>query len=147
MRIIVDTCAWSRVFSASDKNHSEFEPVLKAIRTRVCNLQWGGSKYLAELRKCPKYMGIHVELQKQGSATRLPKELVDAATEIVAKLESDPDFDDAHLLGLQIVSKSHVVCTHDARSHKFLKKKSLYPKRHRRPKLYSGLASKALIEN
>jgi predicted nucleic acid-binding protein len=146
MKIIVDTNAWSKVFSASDKDHQEFKPVLDAIRSRTSILQWGGSKYLAELRKCPRYLGIHKELLNQGLALRANCELVDESTAVVASLETDPDFDDAHLIGLQIVTKSQVVCTHDARCHRFLKKASLYPKKHRRPKIYAGLASQSVFD-
>jgi len=134
--VIVDTNTWPAVFDCNNGQHSEFAAVRAYILTTKASMAWGGSRYLEELRKASKYLGIHLELARGGRAIRFNDNAVDAAAaEANAKCQHR-DFDDAHLIGLQVVSRATVIVSNDKRAYSFLKRKALYPKHHNRPKIY-----------
>lgn len=143
--IIIDACAWACVFSAACADHENFRPVLEAIETRRRIVAWGGTGYITELKRCRRYLGIHVELERQRKARRFADAHVDVVEVEVQAKEEDPDFDDAHIIALQIVSGAVVICSGDRRANRFFKKRELYPKRHRRPRIYSSRRNSELM--
>jgi predicted nucleic acid-binding protein len=136
--IIIDANTWASVFSTLSSDHAQFQKVRDGIVLKKLTLAWGGSIYRSELQRCIKYLNLHNELTKGSRAKQFLDTDVDTRAVIVSAAESDPDFDDAHIIALQIVSKAPVICTKDARAHKFIKKAVLYPKKHKRPSIYSN---------
>jgi len=144
--IIIDTNTWNSVFSSSSSDHRDFKSVQEGIISGRLTLAWGGSIYRSELQRCLKYLKLHNELTKGSRAKQFPDNAIDARTSLVKSIETDPDFDDAHIIALQVVSKASIICTKDIRAHKFIKKVCLYPKRHKRPSIYSSFAHSNLLE-
>lgn len=134
--VIVDTNSWGAVFDCCSPKHPEFASVRLYILATKASMAWGGSRYIEELRKAAKYLGIHSELTKGGRAIRFRDEDVDAASGEAKSKCQHRDFDDAHLIGLQVVSRAAIIVSHDKRAYPFLKRKNLYPKNHERPKIY-----------
>jgi predicted nucleic acid-binding protein len=145
MCIIIDTCCFASVFDAKTIDHEHYQPVLKWVTDGKGKIIYGGTKYKEELAKAGKYLQLIVELRKAGKVIELELEKVDLVQYDVKSKETDLDFDDPHLIAIVIVSRCKIVCTHDRRSHKFLKKKSLYPKSTYRPLIYSNKTHQSLL--
>jgi hypothetical protein len=143
--VIVDANTWAAVFDSSNKCHHEFRPVKEYVESTLKSLAWGGSRYAEELKKCPRYMAIHLELTKGSRAVRLSDHDIDKEEQRIIGKESDGDFDDPHIIAIQIVSKAPVICSADKRAFRFYKKKSLYPYGHKRPRIYSKKANRNLL--
>jgi len=143
--LIVDANAWAHVFDQKNSIHVEFSQIRNFILSRKVTLAWGGEKYRKELAKCEKYLRLHLEFTKSGIAIHVCDIDVDAIELEVSNFESDPDFDDPHMIALQIVSKSVVIVSVDKRAHKFFKSKSLYPPNHPKPKIYTSRRSRGAI--
>lgn len=147
MCLIVDTNCFGCFFDKSNQSYSEFTPA----RNWVLNLNkegkliYGGTKYLKEMEKAGKYMRLILELHKIGKVIRLDNSMVDREENRVKSIEPNPDFDDPHLVAMTIVGRCQIICTQDKRAAKFLKKKELYPKGVKRPKLYTGKNCKNLL--
>lgn len=101
------------------------------------HLCWGGSKYKEELLKCPQYLSLHTELARTRKGSEFCNKTIDAYEKKVRNLEKDKDFDDPHLISIEVCCKTGLIVTADKRSHRFLKRKNLYPKYFRLPKIYS----------
>jgi len=144
--VIVDASAWAVVFDANNKQHDEFSPVKKYIETNFKSLAWGGSHYAEELKKCPKYMGVHLELAKGSRAVCFDVGAIDKEEKRVAELEESKDFDDPHIIAIQIISNAPIICSTDKRAFPFFKKKALYPEGHQRPKIYSKKTNRDLLQ-
>lgn len=147
MNAIIDTCVIPSVFSATCQKHHEYKPIKECLYNRKLFMQIGGTKYIKELQKFNGYLRIINELIKAGIVHKVSSKNVDKYEKKVLSKENDKDFDDPHLIALQIVSKAIIICTDDARAMPFLKKKELYPKNHKRPKIYSGLRNVDLLPN
>ncbi|MEI9863488.1 MAG: hypothetical protein WDN00_02825 [Limisphaerales bacterium] len=144
--VIVDANTWASVFDPNNKEHDEFSPIKKYVETKFNSMAWGGSQYVKELKKCPKYLGIHAELTKGSRAVRFDDSAIDKEEKRVAILEKSNDFDDPHIIAIQIISKAPIICSTDARAHPFFKKKELYPEGHQRPKIYSNKTNRDLLQ-
>ena len=147
MCLVIDTCCLGMVFDPNNTNHRKFRPINDWITKGKGQVIYGGGKYKQELRRAKRYFSLLVELRRKGSVIELSDEEVDNVQEEVRGKETDPDFDDPHIIAIVIVSKCQVVCTTDTKLHPFLKKRSLYPKGSSRPKIYSGLHQKTLISD
>lgn len=147
MCIVVDINTMASVFDINCSQHKDFKPVLDWVIKGRGKIVYGGTKYIEELNKVKKYIPIIGQLKKAGKAIEVDKNEVDLWHSYVEKKENDPDFDDPHIVGLMIASKCLVVCTKDARSFKFLKKKELYPKWAKRPKIYCSLKNINLLSD
>ena len=147
MCLVIDTNCLGMVFDAGNANHLKFQPITKWITKGKGKVIYGGSKYKKELRMARKYFNLLVELRKQGRVIVLNDEKVDEVQKQVQKIETDPNFNDAHIIAIVIASRCRVVCTGDKKSYPFLKKKSLYPKNFPRPGIYQGLGQRTLIAN
>lgn len=142
MCILVDTCAINSVFNSQDQFHKEFEPVYEWIYNGPGKVLYGGTHFMAEIRP---FLHIFAELSRQNKTIHLKDHLVDEEEKIVKSLESDPDFDDPHLIAILRISKALLVCTKDIRAIKFLKKRKLYPKNQHCPKLYTSKRNKDIL--
>ena len=145
MAIIVDTNCFARVFCRTNKEHSEFAPVLDWIISGSGFLVYGGSKYKDELKKAKKYLSIFVLLKKARKAVVFEDKKIDELQFMYEKMITNPDFDDPHLPAIVRVSKCRLICSKDSRSIPFITSPELYPKRFHLPKYYSGLKDKYLL--
>lgn len=124
MCLIIDACCIANVFDVTNKNHGDFSPVYSWVCKGPGKIIYGGNKYKEELKQCKRYLPILVELSRQGRVVLLDDEAVNTEEELVKQRETDPDFDDPHLIAIVIISKCRVICTNDRRAHKFIKKKA-----------------------
>lgn len=145
--IIVDANTWAMVFDVSNMRHRDFQPVKDYIESTPRSLAWGGSSYVAELRNCPRYQRIHLELMKGSRAVRFADDFIDKEETRIRSLEASIDFDDPHIIAIQVVSKAPIICSVDKRAYPYYKKKALYPRRHPMPKIYSKRANRRLLKN
>lgn len=144
MCILVDTCVIGAVFNPHDTTHEDFKPVQDWIYNGPGKLLYGGTHYKNEMRP---FLKIFQELTKARKTISLNDQCVDEEEKKVQSLESDPDFDDPHLIAILRVSKALLVCTKDKRAIKFLKKKELYLKKQSRPKLYLSKKNQNLLNS
>ncbi len=148
--VIVDTNALSYVFNSKDIRHSDFAPLFNFIKSRKNILAWGGTTYIEELKRCPTYLDLFIEFDKQGISRKFPNKPIDTYEGYIYSLINNVAFDDAHIIALQVSSKAKIVCSVDERSYPYLKdqipKVKLYPKRHRRPKIYSKKVNQDLLK-
>lgn len=136
--VILDTNCFAHVFNHMDARHSEFSGFLDWLCFGPGFLVFGGSKYLAELKKSGRYLKVFSILAQYNKARVYDAVLVNTEMERIAQLVGDASFDDPHLAAIVIVSKSEVICTGDARCIPFLKRKDIYEGRSRCPRFYTG---------
>lgn len=124
---MIDENVISLVFDKKNSQHERFKPVYKWVVQGDGSVIWGGTKYLEELRKSARYLGVFLELQKQRRAVRMPTAAVDARATAVKALVADDDFDDEHIVALVGISRCRLVATDDTRSLPFVRRRDLYP--------------------
>ena len=135
MCLIIDTNIFHSVFNADAKEHHHFGPVRKWLSTGKGKMVYGGDKYNREL-KGGKYVAIITELGRRGSLVKIPAGPVNRyASELKIKVP-EPAFDDEHLVALVAISNCRVICTRDKRAFPYLKRRDLYPKGVKPPKIY-----------
>lgn len=146
MNLLIDVHIFCRMFTPSHCEHEDFLPVLKSIASGKSTMVYGGSKYLDELSKVPKYLSLINEWRKTNKAVLLSDKSVDAEmTEAITK-ESSNDFDDPHLIAIVIVGRAPIVCTKDTRAEPYLKDSKFYSgKGISRPRIYKYKAHSALL--
>jgi hypothetical protein len=144
MCIIVDINTLASVFNQKSDNHIEFRPVREWILEGKGKIVFGGTKYMNELGKT-KYLKLFRNLKSANKAVHIPDEEVNKQELLISEQESDPDFDDPHIIAIAIVSKCLLVCSVDARSYPFIKNSKLYPPHISRPKIYSSSSNKDLL--
>lgn len=145
MAIIVDTNCFSRVFSKSNKEHKEFEPVLNWIIYGSGFLIYGGTKYKDELKRAATFNKIFRLLKDYHKAVPFSDSLIDKYQRQYEAMIKDPDFDDPHLPAIVRVSKCRLICTKDKRSIPFVTSPALYPKYFHTPMCYTGLCDQHLL--
>ena len=138
MAIIIDTNCFARVFSRTNKEHSEFEPVLDWILCGNGFLVYGGSKYTQELIECRKYCRFLRLLKDANKVYVCDCNKVDELQAKYERMIDNPDFDDPHLPAIVSVSKCRLICSVDFRSIPFVTSRDMYPKRFHLPHYYSG---------
>lgn len=143
--VIVDTNSWASVFDSSSQRHADFRPVKEYIENNFKSLAWGGSHYVGELRKSPKYLKIHFELAKGSRAVRFDDKAIDKDEARIKKLDKSKDFDDPHIIAIQIISNAPIICSCDKRAFPYFKNPMFYPKGHLRPKIYSKKSNRDLL--
>ncbi len=146
MCLVIDTCTLASVFNPQDKNHGNFYPVRKWIVERDGKMVFGGSKYKRELKKMPKYLPIIAELQRAGKCVLLDDFLVDDKENDIKRKYIYRDFDDVHIVAIVIVSRVRIICTNEKRAIPWYKKKELYPKGIKKPKLYTSKNNRNLLK-
>lgn len=144
MCIIIDTNTFASVFLHNSSDHADFKLVYEWIKNGKGKMVYGGSTYKKELSKT-KYIHIFTEFSKQRKTIKIDDREVDTREEIVKSLETDADFDDAHIVAIVGVSNCRLICTKDSRAHVFIKKRKLYPKKVSIPRIYSNPKHKHLL--
>ena len=145
MCIIIDICALAPVFESDCAKHPEFKPVLDWVLHGNGKIIYGGEKYKKELPQ--KYRKIINELTKSRKAIEVDEDNVNKKTKEVQKIFRHRDFDDPHIIAITIVSGCRIICSDDDRAFPFFKMKQLYPNKFKRPKIYSGLSNKKLLND
>jgi hypothetical protein len=143
MIVIIDVNCLPRVFNRKKDDGDEFVDVEPWIREGIGKMIVGGSKYLQELKKMPRYLTLVNELKKNRKVISIFDRDVDNEERRVRQVCRDADFDDPHLVALVCVSKCPMICTADERAMPYLKKREFYPRGVKRPKIYckKGCAS------
>jgi hypothetical protein len=143
--VIIDANTWGNVFDPSNRRHGAFRPVKEYVENNLKSLAWGGTHYAKELKRCPRYWGIHIELEKGKRAIRFDTCAIDDEEVRVKSLDSSIDFDDPHIIAIQIISHAPIICSCDGRAFKYFKDAKFYPKAHDRPKIYSKKSHAELL--
>jgi hypothetical protein len=138
MCVIIDACSVASVFNKEAQQHKSFIPILRWITVGNGRIVYGGSKYKAELRRLKQYLGIILELYKQGRVVMIPDKPVDRYAKKIKLELADQEFNDEHLVAIVAISRCHIVCTDDKKAHPYLQRRSLYPKGVKPPKIYSS---------
>lgn len=151
MNIVIDPGVIPCTFDASNSRHEAYIHVLNRIQKRKVKFVIGGSLYKTQLGKLSSYVRLLNQFSTAGMAINLDDETVDGEQgRVVERCEKsntckDQSFDDPHLIALAIVGICQVICTDDARSHKFIKSKELYPKGCSIPKIYNDARHASLL--
>jgi hypothetical protein len=98
---------------------------------------YGGTKYLTELRRVVRILGLLTELKKSNRVCEIPARHVDPVEqEIIDRVDSNA-YNDEHLVAIVIVTGCRVVCTRDDGAIELLKRQDLYEGREAKPpKIY-----------
>ncbi|MCW3491544.1 hypothetical protein [Dethiobacter alkaliphilus] len=136
MCIVIDMNTLPSLFKKTSLEHEEFKPVRDWILEGKGKVVFGGSTYIKELSRT-SYLRIFRLLIDVRKAVVLPKGEVDNIEKEIIESREDDDFDDAHLMAIFIQSDCKLLCSKDARSYKYLKDSSMYPRGRRKPKIYS----------
>jgi len=139
MCLVIDANTIGKVFDSRNADHSRFKPVARWVTHGHGSVIYGGAKYLAELGK-GKYLGLYVELLKNGRAVRIDRKSVDDRAVLLKAKIKDKKFNDEHIVALVGLSKCRLVCTDDIESLPYLKRKELYPQGVRVPYIYRNPA-------
>lgn len=146
MCLVIDTCTFNSVFDAGSKNHARFAPIVAWLNVGPGKIIFGGSKFKREIRG-KAFLRILIEFERKGKLVRVTDSKVDKVSKEVKDRIADKEFDDEHIVALVIITKCCVVCTDDKRAAPFLKRRELYPKGVRRPKIYHSKAHASLCRN
>lgn len=146
MCLIIDTNVFGSVFNKNSKYHEQFEPVLNWIVYGKGKVVYGGDKYINEMVKA-NYVGLFKLLSRSRKVIRLPDQRVNEIQNDLESKNSDPKFNDPHIVSIVIASKCKIVCTEDRESHAYIKDPSLYPKGTKPPKIYSNKSHKYLLND
>ncbi|MGL4597997.1 MAG: hypothetical protein ACRCYO_10725 [Bacteroidia bacterium] len=146
MKIIVDTNVLSDVFDPNAENHDAYKPVKRCIVECKGVLVYGGTKLTGEYSKKINLLGkLLIELKNKRKILALNKDEVDGLESSLTQKVNNPNFDDPHIISCAILSKADLICTNDKRADKYIKDKSLYPKRVSPPKIYRSKTHKELL--
>lgn len=148
MCIVVDTNAFKKVFNPQNEEHDNFRPVFEWILHGKGKLIMGGARYKEEvLTNMSSNIQLVRELGRLRKICSLEDEKVDAKMDELKTKIRHRNFDDPHVLAMCIVSRCRVVCSEDKRSFEFLTDRKLYPKKQKRPSIYSGKHNADLLTN
>ena len=145
MAIIIDTNCFANVFNRKSTNHKEYRPVLDWIVKGKGVVVYGGTKYIEELRKAPKYLPIMRLLREIDKVIIGNTENIDRLQAEIEANRIDVDFDDPHLPAIIIDTKCRLICSEDKRSIPFVRNRDLYPNGIHTPSYYTGLRNKNLL--
>lgn len=139
MCMIIDANTISSVFSGSNNKHAFFSPLLRWFlygRAKIC---LGGKLRTVEQKKLIAYQSLFKELSRFNKVHTFDDSLVNEKEHEITMIESDPDFDDPHIIALIIVSGAKVLCSDDSRSFRFVRKIKEYDSRSVKPKIYTSI--------
>jgi hypothetical protein len=143
MCVIVDSCAFSAVFNAKNKDHKRFLPIKSWILLGKGKMIYGGKKYNEELSGS-FYLGILKELRTARKLVKVDDDKVDSLCLKLKKKRPQSGFNDEHLVAIAIVSRCCVICTAEKKAIPHLQDKDLYPADMKLPKIYRSTRNKAL---
>lgn len=144
MCLVIDTCCLAKVFDQSNSDHRRFAPVLNWITKGQGSIVYGGSKYTTELKRASKFIPILAELNRRGRVIRLPNKKVNAIAKQVKEFVNSGNFNDEHLIAIVRVARCVIVCTDDKAAEPYLKRRDLYPKGAKKPRIYKHEHHKSL---
>ena len=145
--MIVDANAIPCVFSSNNSKHTGYKPVLKWLLFGKAKLILGGKLYTEEIvRKQKSYINLLLELNKYNKIHFIDNNLVDSKEKEIKRNETNPDFDDPHIIALAILSKAKVICSDDSRSFKFIKKIKEYDTNSSVPRIYTTIGHSPQVD-
>jgi rRNA-processing protein FCF1 len=136
MCIVIDTCAFSKVFNENNKEHINFAPIYKWIMKRNGKIIIGGAKYAKEVVK--NNLNFLSELERMNRIVRLDNKKVDDRAKELKELEPNKKFNDEHIVAMVGISRCCVVCTDEKEANPYLKRRDFYPDGMKPPKVYSA---------
>lgn len=145
MCIVIDTNAFAHVFNQASRKHGSFKPVRDWIVNGKGKAVYGGTKYKKELARAKLYRSLFIELLRAAKAVEIDGKKIDRVGNEVKKRAKQKNLDDAHIVAIFIVSHCKLFCSADRSADKFVKDSSLYPKKHKRPKIYRELKHRHLL--
>jgi len=134
MCIVVDVNVIPCVFDAENAKHNQYKPVLDWIIDGKGKLVIGGTSFLGELEKLPKYLKFFQVLNTAKKVVYVDNNLIDNERDRVRQLATDNDFDDPHLIGLLKISGCKLICTNDHRMKKYI---PIFFSNRERPRFYT----------
>ncbi|HEY8054447.1 MAG TPA: PIN domain-containing protein [Terriglobales bacterium] len=142
---MIDANVLPAVFDVKNSEHPKFRPVLEWVSGKGF-MVYGGTKYINELKRLAKFLGLIAELNRQGRTIQVPAEVVDPIAADLKKRFPEKGFNDEHVAALVIASGCQVVCTSDKRSIKYLKDAKMFASQGARcPKLFTGHSKNAQL--
>jgi hypothetical protein len=146
MCLVIDTCTFDSVFNTRSKHHEKYVPIVTWLSVGQGKIIFGGTKFKREI-KGRAFLKMLAEFDRKGKLVKVSDRSVDKiARELKVKVP-DHDFDDEHIMALVIITKCCVVCTDDKRATPFLKRRDLYPRGIKPPKIYRSKAHAPLCRN
>ncbi len=145
MAIIIDTNCFGNVFNRKSLNHKEFSPILNWIIKGKGIIIYGGTKYIEELKKAPKYLPIMRLLKDVNKVYIGNLENIDRIQASIEENIVDDDFDDPHLPAIVIDTKCRLICSEDKRSIPYVKNSELYPNGILVPSYYTSSRNSNLL--
>lgn len=146
MCIVIDINVIANVFNEESENHTSFFPVKKWIDSKEGVLVFGGSSYIDELKKMPRYMKLVRLLHDDGRAVRIKNCVVDKLEKGVIEKTSGTKCNDPHIIALLDASRCPLLCSNDSRSFEFIKNRNLYTNRRPKVKIYTSIKNISLLK-
>lgn len=146
MCIVIDINALAMVFNESHTKHADFLSVKKWIDERRGYVVYGGTKYKAELALTVRYMRLLRLLKDSGRAILIRDKAVDDIEIKVRNSVNGNQCDDQHIIALLGAARCNLLCSIDARSFKFIKDRTLYPKGAPIVRIYSSVRNVKLLK-
>ena len=106
---------------------------------------FGGTKYKRELKKAYRYLRLFRQLKDAHRAIEIRQDMVDVCERWLIKEIKQTKCNDQHIIAIFSVSNCHLLCSHDAKSYKFVRNKQYYPKRQKLPLIYRSAKNKELL--
>jgi hypothetical protein len=135
MCAIVDTNVFGLVFNSLNTEHKEYYLLNRWLYKGKGKLVYGGDKYATELTG-GLFRRTVLELNRMGKTVILNRKQVNDYAKKLKAMIPDKDFDDEHLVAIVALSGCRVVCTDEKRAIPYLRRKDLYPKGIKPPKIY-----------
>ena len=136
MCIVIDTNTLALVFNQNTVGHEEFEPVRKWVTTGPGHVVYGGTKYKEELSRAYRYLRMFRLLKDARRACEIDQNMVDVEHARLDQKTAGTGCNDQHIIAIFVVSACRLFCSHDTCADKYIRDKSLYPKKHPPPSIY-----------
>jgi hypothetical protein len=143
---VIDCCTLSAVFDESNAQHIEFAPVRHWLLKGKGKVIYGGTHYIEELSRAPRYLAIFVELRRSKKAIKIDTSVVDNLESAIKDQVKSKKFNDPHLIAIMRASHCRTVCTSDDKAVPFLKNQSLYGAGSKKAKIYSRKKNRKLLD-
>lgn len=148
MCIVIDTCTFASVFNKNAVGHREFRPVLEWIVVGKGKIVYGGATYKKELSKAREYeIRFFAELRRSGKVVEVDNIQVDRAEKRIKKQNTNPNFNDPHLLAIIVISKCLLICTKEKKLNKYFKSSPFCPRGKLFPRTYHSMKNKDLLND
>jgi hypothetical protein len=146
MCLVIDTCTFSSVSDEQSKEHGRFAPIITWLTLGDGKIIFGGSKYNSEIRG-GRFLRILAEFTRKGRIVRVSDAKVDRLAKELKRRVPEKSFNDEHLVELVSITKCCVVCTDDKQAVPYLKRRDLYPRDVKPPKIYRHKSHASLCRN